>query len=226
MTSSAPPAEPVPGALRRGRETRIAVFAKAPVAGEVKTRLVPVLGPEGAARLHGELVRHALAAARDAGVGPVELWCATDPGHPFFARCAAEFGARLRVQQGRDLGERMAHAFAAALGDNAALVLIGADCPALDAARLRSAAQALASHDAVIAPAEDGGYVLVGLATPDPGIFSGIAWGEAGVMDATRQRLEGAEIRWTELETLWDIDRPGDYARLAAAGLLGDALPR
>ena len=216
MTSSAP----------RPESVRIAVFAKAPVAGEVKTRLFPVLGPEGAARLHGELVRHALGAARDAGVGPVELWCAPDSSHPFFARCAAEFGATLHVQRGRDLGERMAHAFGAALGDNAALVLIGADCPALTPGLLRRAALALASHDAVIAPAEDGGYVLVGLAASDPGIFSGIAWGGAGVMEATRHRLEGAGIRWTELETLWDIDRPEDFARLAATGLLGDALPR
>jgi rSAM/selenodomain-associated transferase 1 len=216
MTSSA----------RRPESVRIAVFAKAPVAGKVKTRLVPVLGPEGAARLHGELLRHALAVARDSGVGPVELWCTPDSSHPFLGRSAADFGATLHVQQGSDLGARMAHAFDAALGDNAALVMIGADCPALTPPLLRRAARLLASHDAVIAPAEDGGYVLVGLAAFAPGIFSGIAWGGTDVMEATRHRLEGAAIRWTEMETLWDIDRPEDYARLAATGLLGDALPR
>ena len=80
--------------------------------------------------------------------------------------------------------------------------------------------RALASHDMVIAPAEDGGYVLVGLSCPDPGIFSGVAWGGPAVMSETRRRLEGSGIRWKELETLWDIDRPDDYARLAREGLL------
>ena len=209
MTSSAP-----------RPETRIALFAKAPVAGEVKTRLIPVLGPEGAARLHETLVRHALAVAVSAGVGPVELWCAPDARHPFFALCATQFGVRLREQRGDDLGSRMAEAFRAALGDNAALVVIGSDCPALTARQLHAAAQALATHPAVFSPAEDGGYVLVGLSRPDPGIFSGIAWGGTGVMAQTRARLKSAGIRWTELETLWDIDRPEDYARLEREGLL------
>jgi rSAM/selenodomain-associated transferase 1 len=210
MTSSAPRPDCV----------RIAVFARAPVAGEVKTRLVASLGAEGAARLHARLVRHALACASAAGVGRVELWCAPDASHPFFARCAAEFGASLRAQHGADLGSRMAHAFRAALGDNAALVLIGSDCPALTPQALRAAAAALATHEAAIAPAEDGGYVLVALSRPDPGIFSDIAWGGSGVMAETRARLERAGIRWKELETLWDIDRPEDYARLEREGLL------
>jgi hypothetical protein len=210
MTSSAP----------RPDRVRIAVFARAPVAGEVKTRLIASLGPEGAAQLHARLVRHALACASAAGVGPVELWCAPDTSHPFFARSAAEFGVSLHAQPGGDLGSRMAHAFRAALGENAALVLIGSDCPALTPEALRSAAAALATHEAVIAPAEDGGYVLVALSRPDPGIFSGIAWGGSDVMAETRVRLERAGIRWKELETFWDIDRPEDYSRLEREGLL------
>jgi rSAM/selenodomain-associated transferase 1 len=196
------------------------VFAKAPVARQVKTRLVPLLGPEGAAELHAALVRRALHTAIQSGVGAVELWCAPDASHPFFAACARESGVRLREQQGVDLGERMAHAFESTLCDNAALVLIGSDCPALTPRGVREAADALASHDAVIAPAEDGGYVLVGLSRPDPGIFFGIAWGGDKVMAETRRRLEETGIRWKELETLWDIDRPEDYARLAREGLL------
>jgi hypothetical protein len=211
--SSALPAEKHP----RGR-TRVAVFAKAPVANAVKSRLVPALGPEGAARLHADLVRRALDTALRAGVGDVELWCAPDSSHPFFADCARDFGVALRSQEGADLGERMARAFGHALGDNAALVLIGSDCPALTPRVIREAAVALAAHDAVIAPAEDGGYVLVGLSRADPGIFSGVAWGGADVMAETRRRLEEAGCRWKELETLWDIDRPEDYARLAREG--------
>ena len=209
MTSSAPPAE-----------TRIAVFARAPVPGEAKTRLVPTLGAEGAARLHAALVRRALESAIASGVGPVELWCAPDTAHPFFAQCAAELGVNLRVQRGADLGERMGSAFAAALGENAALVLIGSDCPALTPQALREAAAALRDHDAVIAPAEDGGYVLVGLSRAISGLFDGVEWGSSAVMAQTRARLARAGTRWKELGTLWDIDRPEDYARLEREGSL------
>lgn len=217
MTSSARPAD-----LRSApaSEVRVAVFAKAPVPGEVKTRLAPLLGTEGAAHLHAALVRRTLGVAAESGIGRVELWCTPDASHPLFAACAAEFGAALRVQRGADLGQRMRAAFDAALGENAALVLIGCDCPALDAAMLREAAAALARHDAVIAPAEDGGYVLVGLSRPHPGIFAGVEWGGSSVMADTRARLERAGARWKELETLWDIDRPEDYARLEREGLL------
>jgi rSAM/selenodomain-associated transferase 1 len=205
----------------RPAETRIAVFARAPVPGEAKTRLIPGLGAEGAAALHERLVRRALRTARDARVGPVELWCAPDASHPFFAACAAEHAARLRQQRGSDLGERMDAAFEAALGDNAALVVIGSDCPALTPVALREAAAALEHHDAVIAPAEDGGYVLVGLSTRVPGLFEGIDWGGPAVMEGTRARLARAGAKWKQLETLWDIDRPEDYARLEREGLLG-----
>jgi rSAM/selenodomain-associated transferase 1 len=199
--------------------TRIAVFAKAPIERSVKTRLAPALGPAGAARLHADLVRRTLATAVDAGVGEVELWCAPDAAHPFFADCARDFGVALREQVAGDLGARMAWAFRCALGDNAALVLVGSDCPVLTPGLLREAAAALATHDVVVAPAEDGGYVLVGLARADPGIFSGIAWGGGEVMAETRRRLEETGTRWKELETLWDIDRPEDYARFAREGL-------
>lgn len=210
MTSSEPRAE-----------TRVAVFAKAPVPGEVKTRLVPALGADRAATLHEALARRALETASAARVGRVELWCSPDSRHPFFARCAEEFGVALREQHGRNLGERMAGAFRAALCDNAALVLVGSDCPALRSGTVRDAARALETHDAVIAPAEDGGYVLVGLSGPDGGIFEGVEWGGSKVLAQTRARLERAGMTWKELDTFWDIDRPEDYARLEREGLLG-----
>jgi len=210
MTSSAPRAECL----------RVGVFARAPVAGAVKTRLVPELGAEGAAHLHARLVRHALQTAVSSGVGPVELWCAPDERDPFFRDCAEEYGITLRRQCGGDLGARMLHAFRAALSENAALVLIGSDCPALSPEALREAASALAENEAVLAPAEDGGYVLVGLARPIPAMFEAVPWGGASVMSETRARLEGAGVRWKQLATFWDIDRPGDYARLRREGLL------
>ena len=146
---------------RADRGTRVAVFARAPVPGEAKTRLIPMLGAEGAARLHAGLVLHALRVAIAADLGPVELWCAPDCDHPFFMQCAEGLGVSLRTQRGADLGRRMACAFASAVCENAPLVVIGSDCPALTPALLREAAEALQSHDAVIAPAEDGGYVLI-----------------------------------------------------------------
>ena len=209
---------------RRPERTRIAVFAKAPVPGTVKTRLAALLGADGAASLHAGLVRHALASAVRSGVGPVELWCAPDERHEFFAACSAQFGARLRRQQGGDLGARMRHAFDAALAEGAALVLIGSDCPAITAPALMAAATALRSHDVVIAPAEDGGYVLVGLSRPCPALFTGVDWGTGAVMSQTRARLAESGQPWAELPMLWDVDRPEDYARLQREGLLGEVL--
>jgi rSAM/selenodomain-associated transferase 1 len=205
-------------------EAAIAVFAKAPVAGAVKTRLAAILGADAAASLHAGLVRHALSTATDARIGPVTLWCLPDTSDPFFARCAREFGVSLAMQQGADLGERMAHAFECAAREGAPLLVIGADCPALTAEHLRAAARALAGHDAVLVPAEDGGYVLVGLARPLREMFEGVAWGSAAVMGQTRERLAAAGASWKELAPLWDVDRPEDYARLQREGLLAEVL--
>jgi len=199
---------------------RVAVFAKAPVAGRVKTRLAPLLGNEGAAALHAQLVRGSLATALDSGLGPVELWCSPDAAHPFFESCAARYGVSLHAQSGADLGARMSHAFEASHARGEALVLIGSDCPALASRTLRAAAAALASNDAVFVPAEDGGYVLVGLAKPAPRIFEGIGWGSGAVMMQTRARLAVERVRWEELDTHWDLDRPEDYARARAQGLV------
>lgn len=201
---------------------RVAVFAKAPVPGQVKTRLAALLGAEGAAELHARLVRHALATASQARVGPVELWCSPDESHPFFARCAELFALSLHRQAGKDLGARMHGAFLDGLGAGGRMIIIGSDCPALEAADLRAAAEALATHEAAIAPAEDGGYVLVGLSRPMPELFVGMEWGTAAVMARTRERLAGS--RWKELPGRWDVDRPEDYARLQREGRLAEVM--
>lgn len=203
---------------------RVAVFAKAPVAGAVKTRLAGVLGSEGAVELHAALVRRALSTAAASRVGPVELWCAPDQHHAFFTRCASDYGVELHAQRGADLGARMARTFERAHAAGRGLLLIGSDCPALTPQHLHAAATALASNDAVFGPAEDGGYVLVGLSQPVARLFDGIEWGGPAVMAATRERLREAGARWHELPPLWDVDRPDDYARLQREGLLQEAL--
>jgi rSAM/selenodomain-associated transferase 1 len=190
------------------------------VPGQAKTRLIPRLGAEGAARLHAALIRRALRSALDAKLGPVSLWCAPDTAHPVFAACARELDVALRAQRGSDLGERMNGAFAELCRERSVL-LIGSDCPALGVAELREAASALRDgNDAVFVPAEDGGYVLVGLARPIAAPFAGIAWGSDAVMTETRRRLAAEGLRWRELGTSWDVDRPEDYARLQASGLM------
>jgi rSAM/selenodomain-associated transferase 1 len=196
----------------------IAVLARAPVPGAAKTRLIPRLGPEGAAALHARLVRHSLQTACAARLGPVTLWCAPNVSHPFFAACAAEFDVVLRPQPDGDLGARMHAAFVA----HGPALLIGTDCPVITPNMLRACAAALTDHDAVFLPAEDGGYGLVGLKRPEPSLFDDMDWGTDTVMDETRRRLAALSLTWAEPATIWDVDRPGDLDRLAASGLLPD----
>ncbi|APV49530.1 hypothetical protein BWI17_07460 [Betaproteobacteria bacterium GR16-43] len=211
-------------AARPRRGVRVAVFAKAPVPGQVKTRLSLLLGADGAAALHTGLVRRALATAVASRLGPVELWCTPDETHPFFERCAAEYGLVLQRQVGEELGARMRSAFEHGLAAGDGVVLIGSDCPVLEPGDLRAAATAIESHVAALAPAEDGGYVLVALSRAVPELFSDIAWGTAEVMGRTRNRLAQLGIAWKELPMRWDVDRPEDYARLQREGLLAGVM--
>ena len=205
--------------------TPIIVFAKAPIPGEVKTRLIPVLGAAGAAALHERLVDRTLATVVAAALGPVELCCAPDATHPFLVSCARAHGAGLREQGSGDLGQRMHRAFARA----PAAILVGCDCPALTPDYLGAAAASLAAgNDAVLGPAEDGGYVLIALTRAERSLFERVDWGGADVLETTRERLRGLRWRWRELATLWDVDRPGDLLRLerelpGGARLLGGA---
>lgn len=194
--------------------TALIVFAKAPVAGRAKTRLIPALGAEGAAALAHRLLEHAVAAAASAGLGAVELCTTPDPGHPAFRQLAARFGLVLTEQGDGDLGDRMNRALNRALAGGARALLIGTDAPALDAAMLRAAAQALDGHDAAFVPALDGGYALVGLSRPAPGLFEGVAWSTPQVMAATRERARAAGLRWAELPPVADIDVADDLVHL------------
>ncbi|MFN3566631.1 MAG: TIGR04282 family arsenosugar biosynthesis glycosyltransferase [Burkholderiaceae bacterium] len=201
----------------------IAVFAKAPVPGEAKTRLAPRLGADGAARLQERLIETALQKSVALAGARVTLWVAGDARHPFVAACAQRVGVRVRLQQGCDLGARMLHAFADTLapGRGERCLLIGTDCPALTTADLAAAAQALAEHDAVVQPADDGGYVLIGLRAPHAPLFEGIEWGGPKVMQATRERMARLALRWCERPPLPDLDTPQDYERALAAGWIG-----
>jgi len=174
----------------------VLVFSRSPVPGRVKTRLVPRLGEWRAARLHARLTRHALRTARTAACGPVELYDTSK-------------------QRGADLGERMHHALARALRRHRGAIIIGADCPALRPRDLRRAARWLAGGcDVVLAPAEDGGYALIGAKRVSPLLFSGVAWGGDDVYETTMRKLVSLKYRWRALERVWDVDRPEDLERL------------
>jgi hypothetical protein len=198
------------------RQVQVAVLAKAPVPGWAKTRLTPALGARGAARLQRRLTRATLQTARDAGLGPVTLWCAPDAGHRFFRALRRTAGLPCRAQSSGDLGDRMHTAFRMHCAQGP-LLLIGTDCPVLRPDHLRKAARALIDgDDAVFYPAEDGGYVLVGLRQPQATLFADMAWSTAEVMSQTRARARSLNLRVREFETLWDVDVPEDLARLLA----------
>ncbi|MDN3557072.1 TIGR04282 family arsenosugar biosynthesis glycosyltransferase [Halomonas maura] len=199
---------------------RLAILAKAPLPGRVKTRLIPVLGAAGAAALHVRLLRHTLAVAL-AATHPerITLWTALDPAHPLFLALAEDHGIRLAPQPAGDLGARMHHALAAIHGPG---LLVGGDCPVLTPALLGQCHAALDTAEAVCLPAEDGGYALIGIRESHPGLFRGIAWGTDRVMAQTRQRARALGWRLACPAEVWDVDRPEDLRRLAALDAFTD----
>jgi rSAM/selenodomain-associated transferase 1 len=203
--------------MATGEPVAVAILAKAPIVGFAKTRLVAALGAEGAATLQSRLIERAAATACAASVGPVTLWGAPDDGHAIFKDIRARYGAALAAQCGGDLGARMLEALAVAGGP---ALVIGTDCPALTPGHLRAAAEVLrAGSDAVIFPAEDGGYVLIGLRKAEPALFSTMHWSTPDVMQETRRRLRQRTLTWQEPATLWDVDVPEDLQRLQDIGL-------
>ncbi len=206
--------------------TVIAVFGKAPVPGQSKTRLIPRLGAQAAAQLQRALIHRTLLTATSSKAGSVELWCTPNTGHPFFLECAQHFGIPLKLQCDGDLGQKMHAASTGVLQRAQGIVLVGTDCPALSVEDLRKSAQALArGSDAVFLPVEDGGYTLIALSHVESGVFENIPWGTERVMAQTRERLRLLGWRWQELEVRWDVDRPEDYDRLIASGWLDSPPP-
>lgn len=186
------------------------IFAKAPIPGYAKTRLARALGDAAAARLAERMLMETLKNAIAADIGPVELCCAPDDAHPAFRRAAAEHGIELTLQGEGDLGMRMQRALARNLNRRQRALLIGTDAPGLGPLHLRSAAEALHVRPAVLGPAADGGYVLIGLSQPIPALFDGIDWSTSQVMAQTRARLQRHGIDCAELPMLADVDEPED----------------
>jgi rSAM/selenodomain-associated transferase 1 len=200
----------------RFADAEILVMARAPEAGRAKTRLIPALGSEGAALLHGYLVERLLGELTQANIAPVTLCCTPNTEHPFFLQCRDRYGVRLQLQQGRDLGERLHTALSNSLEHHQYAVVVGCDIPQLGREELIEAFEALLQgSDAVISPAEDGGYALLGVRRVAEGLFRDIEWGSERVLAQTRQQLSAQGWSWCELKQQWDVDRPEDLPRLS-----------
>ncbi|THA27932.1 glycosyltransferase [Streptomyces sp. RKND-216] len=188
-------------------------MAKAPQPGTVKTRLHPLLGPEGCAALQAELIRHTLALTTGHGLRSHLAHAPADARNALAALVPAN--VELRPQRTGALGLRLAAAvedvFASGAGP---LLVMGTDAPTLTAGHLTTALQALESRDVVLGPARDGGYYLIGMNRPQTGLFAlePDLWGGDRVFAATRALAEDEGLTIAALPELRDLDTPEDAA--------------
>ncbi len=196
---------------------RLLLFARAPVAGRVKTRLVPALGAARAGDLYRAFLEDAARAYRGRGLWESVLYAEGGALGPSLAEIFPDPWVR-RPQSDGDLGRRLTDAFENEFGSEApSCVAVGADHPALPAARLAELFAALREGwDAALVPAEDGGYCAIGLRreVPPRVVFEGIAWSTSEVLEQTITRLASAGLRHRLLEPGYDVDRPEDLDRL------------
>ncbi len=210
----------MPPTLSTANPATIIIFAKAPEAGKVKTRLTTQLSPAAAAALHQQLVLRTLDMATEEPVATVELWCAPDSSHPFFQYCRENYPLSLHEQVGDDLGQRMHHALENVLTRSQSCLIVGTDCPQLTRRHLADTFASLGTgYDCVITPATDGGYVMLGLKQSNAALFDGIRWGSASVYEQTLARLESLAWRWQAKTALNDVDHPCDLALLEGIDL-------
>lgn len=194
----------------------ILVFSKAPVVGQVNTRLVPYITAEQAASLHEELTHDRLRMCTTADLCDVELWCSPDTRHPFFFDCRQRYGVQLQTQNGNDLGERMSAALQTMLGRYKKIIIIGTDAPALDIDTIDAVVSQLEHSDIVLVPAEDGGYVLLGASKHHQDLLVDVPWGTEGVLASTVRNIERLGLSYSLLGECWDVDRPEDLERYRA----------
>jgi rSAM/selenodomain-associated transferase 1 len=170
-----------------------------------------------------ELSLRTLRLATQRHLCPVELWCAPSTQHPFFTAVATSYPLVLQPQQGAHLGERMHRAFCATLERYDHALLMGCDCPSLNQDDLEAGLKALSQKtDVVLAPAEDGGYVMIGLNQAQPELFTDMPWGTPQVLEQTRTRIHRLNLRHHELRQQWDLDTPEDLARYRSLGQNSD----
>lgn len=190
----------------------VLLFAKAPIPGTVKTRLAATVGSQEALRIYKLLAEHQRAAIREAGL-PCVIWT-TPAGSEAEVEGWLGGAMEIRIQPEGDLGTRMSHACERAFAGGApGVILVGTDCPDLDADRLTTLATHVAEGRFALQPADDGGYVAFGLPKPCIAAFEGIAWSTNTVRDATIRILRSLDENPTVLDSLSDIDTWDDLLR-------------
>lgn len=194
---------------------RIAVFLREPLPGATKTRLIPALGAAGALALYEAMAERTIRLIQREALAGLSLWVTSNPAHEWFlSNCNKK---EIYVQEGSDLGLRMAHCAATLLAQDGVdgVLIVGSDCPALDGAYLSQALAALESGaDVVIGPASDGGYVLIGLRAPVADLFRDVDWGTSRVLAQTMAHAQELALRVELLPELWDVDTEADLTRL------------
>jgi hypothetical protein len=195
-------------------DTVLLVFAKAPVSGDVNTRLIPHIGVDKATLLQEELIHSRLKTFTEADVCHVQLWCSPDCNNNFFNKCQEVYDVALFKQEGADLGARMSSAIKQSLEKFKHVVVIGTDAPALGINQIEEAINVLKNGDEIVlVPAEDGGYVLIGMNKHYSEIFLTVPWSTDRVLRKTRGNIIALGLKYHELDECWDIDRPEDYDR-------------
>jgi uncharacterized protein len=199
-------------AAAAGAAVTVCVFARAPRLGQVKRRLAQTLGEQAALQAHCRLVEDTLSRLAQRPEWRCELWidATSDDVCSSWAR---RYGVCLHRQQGSDLGARMGHALTSALHDSDRAVLVGSDCPPIDGHYVASAVAALDLHDAVLGPASDGGYGLIGWSRPVSAMLVDIDWGTDRVLAQTLAAAAAADVTVALLPEIWDVDTAADWER-------------
>ena len=186
----------------------VIMLTRYPVPGKAKTRLIPALGPEGAAQAQRTMTEHCYGVIHD---GPWQAWVAYADSDDVNALRDWLGPAEYVAQAAGHLGEKLQHlAVAAHEAGYQKTIFIGSDCPAIQPVMFQQAFAALDDVDACLGPAADGGYYLLALRGYQPSVFTDITWGTEVVAEQTRTRLRDAGLSWSELPVEYDVDEISD----------------
>lgn len=213
-------------------ESALVIFAKAPIPGQVKTRLCPPLTADEAATLHGSFVLDTLERTRTAVVKlrlPLDRYLACSPSSTlvFFKIMEERQAVKLIDQEGDDLGARMNQAFETMFaGGYKQVLIVGTDVPSLPLQHYQQALALLEKNDLVVGPALDGGYYLIGLNRPVPALFENIPWSTDRVLALTREKADSLRLSHALLPAWRDIDTIDDVQAMIEASSLDARKPK
>ena len=192
-------------------DEQLIVFAKPPIEGEVKTRLIPELGSRAALAAHIQMVECTLDKVKCSGLSST-LWL-SEP-NCLGEKWGDQYAIPVQIQEGDDLGIRMLDAISKTItNQHEKVVLIGSDCPSLEIEDVRAAFASLKQYDVVLCPCEDGGYGLIGMKEAHQGLFSDITWSSSMVMSETLAKIEEAQLSVWLGRKIWDVDDFEDWQR-------------